>query len=183
MDNNKNEVQNEQEEQLENTNSIDDKESMVSDIDDKNKDLKDQLLRSLAEIENMKKRHTEEINKIKNYAVSNFAKDMIEVMDSMHMAIDSVNKDEIKDNKLLSILMQGLVMTNQLLSKAFSKHGIARIEPKVGEDKFNPDEHEALLKVQSEYDEDTVVKVIKAGYKIHSRLIIPALLEISSGKE
>lgn len=143
-------------------------------------ELNDKLLRSLAELENSRRRARDEVEKTSKYAISNFANDLVVVVENFFLATDNAPQDEIEKNPAIKNFADAVFMTKKELVKVLEKNSIIRIYP-LGE-KFNHNFHEALSQIESDGEEGVVVKVIQAGYKIADRLIRPALVGISKAK-
>jgi len=143
------------------------------------RDFEDKYKRALAESENMRVRLTKQINDAKLYAVQGFCKDMTEISDILRMAIESVPKDQLSnDNPHLKNLYDGLTMTESRLFQVFKNHGLVQINPM--NEKFNPNEHEAVVHQPMEGKESgTVIFVSKLGYKLHERVIRPAVVGVA----
>lgn len=144
--------------------------------------LKDQLLRTMAEAENTRKRAQREVEDAGKYAVTSFARDLINVLENLHRAEDSIPKDQIESNALLNNIFQGVEMTKRELLGIFERHGIKRVDPK-GE-KFDHNLHQAMVQIPDDScPPDTVVQVLQAGYVIKDRLLRPALVGVSKPSE
>ncbi|KAG5340183.1 GRPE1 protein, partial [Acromyrmex heyeri] len=143
--------------------------------------LEDKYKRALAEGENIRIRLTKQINDAKLFGIQGFCKDLLDVADILGKATESVPKDEITEqNPHLKSLYEGLVMTEAQLHKVFKKHGLVSLNP-VNE-KFDPNEHEALFQQEVEgKDPGTIVVVSKVGYKLHERIVRPALVGVAKG--
>lgn len=139
-------------------------------------DQNDKMLRSLAEMENLRKRSADDIEKTSKYAISKFASELVVVVENLYLAIDNMPKDEIEKSEQLKNFALGVTMTNQEMIKVFEKNGIKRLNP-INE-AFNHDYHEAIAHVEGEGESGIVKKVIQAGYSINNRLIRPALVEV-----
>lgn len=143
--------------------------------------LEDKYKRALAEGENIRVRLTKQINDAKLFGIQGFCKDLLDVADVLGKATESVPKDEITEqNPHLKSLYEGLVMTEAQLHKVFKKHGLVSLNPMNG--KFDPNEHEALFQQEVEGKEPgTIVVVSKVGYKLHERIVRPALVGVAKG--
>jgi molecular chaperone GrpE len=142
-------------------------------------DLKDKLLRTLAEMENLRRRTEREVADQRQYAVTAFARDMLTVGDNLRRAIEAVPKD-VRDggDKTLSALIEGVEVTERGLEQSLSKFGVKRLAPK-GQ-KFDPGFHQAMFEVDSpDLAPGTVVEEMQAGYAIGDRVLRPALVSIS----
>ena len=141
-------------------------------------DTKDKLLRALAETENQRRRGQRERDDASKYAAANFAKDMLEVADNFRRALTSVDAESLLDEGAKA-LIEGIAATERTLLAAFERHGIKRIEPEIGE-RFDPHWHEALFEVPNTgHPGGSVAQVVQAGYRMHDRLLRPALVGVA----
>ena len=144
-------------------------------------DLKDRLLRTLAEMENLRRRTEREVADSRVYAVTSFARDILAVADNMERAMKALD-DEIRDKADAGVkaLLDGVELTERELIKVMEKHGIKRLEPQ-GQ-KFDPNLHQAMLELPDpSVPAGTVVQVMQPGYTIGERVLRPALVGISKG--
>jgi molecular chaperone GrpE len=141
--------------------------------------LKDRLLRTLAEMENVRKRTEREKAEATLYAATNFARDILSVSDNMSKALELAHVDAIKDApEAVKNLISGVEVTNRELLNVFERHGIKRIDPK-GE-KFDPHFHEAMFEIPSkDHPPGTIIEVMRAGFSIGDRLLRPALVGVA----
>ena len=142
-------------------------------------DLKNRLLRTLAEMENLRRRTEREMTDARQYAVANFAREMLTVGDNLRRAIDAVPA-ELRDGSdpALSALIEGVEVTEKSLQQALTKHGVKRAEAK-GQ-KFDPAFHQAMFEVESaDVPPGTVAEEIQPGYVIGERVLRPALVGIA----
>lgn len=140
-------------------------------------DFKDKYVRALAENENIMKRNQKFLADAKLYAVQSFSKDLLEISDVLEKATESVPEDEMKTNKPLADLYQGLTMTHTELHKVFVKHGLEKEDP-MGE-KFDPNFHEAVFQIPvPDKEKGTVAVVQKVGYRLHGRTLRPAIVGV-----
>jgi molecular chaperone GrpE len=140
-------------------------------------DLKDQLLRALAEGENMRKRAAREREDSARYGISNFARDVVAVADNLRRAIDSL-PDQNGGEDTVKTLTEGVEATLRQLDAALENHGIERIDP-AGEP-FDHNLHQAMFEdPDSDQPPGTVIQVIQHGYKIHDRLLRPAMVGVA----
>jgi len=137
-------------------------------------ELKDKLLRTTAELQNVIKRNQEELDKAYKFAITNFAKDLVNTMENLYSALDNLPKEEVQNNEKFKNFADGVALTYNELKKTFEKHNIKRINP-IGQ-KFDPNYHQAVVEIPSDAKEGTVVQVIQAGYTINDRLLRPALV-------
>lgn len=141
-------------------------------------DQNDRLLRTLAEIENLRRRSAEDLEKANKYAIAKFAGELVSVVEHLYLAIDNMPHEEIKTSDKLNNFAQGVTMTQKELVKIFEKNGIKRINPL--NENFDHNFHEAIARVECDKESGIVTKVIQAGYTVHDRLIKPALVEVSA---
>lgn len=140
--------------------------------------LKDQLLRAVAETENLRKRNAREKEEALKYAVTSFARDLLAVSDNLRRALEAAAQEEgLSAN--LQAMVEGVEMTEKQLLGAFKQHGIAKIEPQKGE-KFSYDHHQAMVEIpEPDAEAGTVVQLIQAGYQLHDRLLRPAMVSVA----
>jgi molecular chaperone GrpE len=139
--------------------------------------LKDQLLRALAENENARRRAQREVEDARKYAVANFARDVLTVADNLSRALAAVPEDA-KGHEELSALIEGVSLTERELLAMMERHGIRKIEPK-GE-KFDHNLHQAMFEAEvAGVEPGTVIEVAQAGYVIGDRLLRPAMVGVA----
>lgn len=142
-------------------------------------ELKDRLLRTLAEMENLRRRTARDVDEARRYAVTGFARDLLEVVDNLGRALASVPPEARDQNDFIKNLVLGVEMTERSLLNAFEKHQVRRVEPKPG-DRFDHNLHQAMFEVPtSELPPGTVAEVVQAGYVIADRLLRPALVGVA----
>lgn len=144
-------------------------------------DFKDKLLRTLAEMENLRRRTEREISDAKTYAVTSFARDMLASSDNLRRALESVPA-EARDTAdgVFKALHEGVELTERDLLKTLERHGVRKIDPH-GE-KFDPNLHQAMFEAPDpSVPKGMVSKVVQAGYKIGERVLRPALVGVSAG--
>lgn len=156
-------------------------EADLAELKVQNQDLKDKLLRTLADVENMRKRNQEEVERASNYGFSKFAIDLTGVIENLFLAMDNVPEKAIKGNQELENFVYGIDLNKKELLKALESHGIFRIFP-LGET-FNHELHQAISKSPSDQQEDTVIQVVQAGYRLKDRLLKPALVVVATKQE
>ena len=144
-------------------------------------ELKDKLLRTLAEMENLRKRTEREIADSRLYGVASFARDMLVVADNMRRALDAV-APELRTSAQggVKALIDGVELTERELLKALEKSGVRQFTPQ-GE-KFDPNLHQAIFEVpDATVPAGNVVQVVQPGYMIGERVLRPALVGVSKG--
>ena len=144
-------------------------------------DLKDRLLRSLAEMENLRRRTEKQVADERVYGIASFARDMLAVADNMRRALDAVTP-ELRESADTGVkaLIEGVELTERELLKVLEKHGVKKLEPLGG--KFDPNLQQAMYEVPDpSVPAGTVVQVVQAGYTIGDRVLRPALVAVSKG--
>lgn len=152
----------------------------IAAIEAENADLRDRLLRAAAEMENTRKRAEREKQDAARYANAGFGRDMLEVSDNLRRALATLKQEE-RDaaGESLKAMIEGVEMTERLLTAAFERNGIREITPKPGE-RFDPNHHEAMFEVPgTEHPAGTVVHVLEAGYRIGDRLLRAARVGVA----
>ncbi|WP_233026439.1 nucleotide exchange factor GrpE [Rhodopseudomonas boonkerdii] len=146
-----------------------------------NADLKDRLLRALAEVENMRRRSERDVADASKYAISKFAKDMIAVADNMERAVASVPQAERERDANATAVLHGIELTAKAMRDALARNGIEKLEP-VGH-RFDPNFHEAMFEVvDPSKPNGTVADVLEPGYSIGSRPLRPAKVAVTRDK-
>jgi|TARA_R110002096_G_scaffold309403_4_gene504087 molecular chaperone GrpE len=141
-------------------------------------DLRDKLLRAVAETENVRRRSEKEKADAANYSMTNFARDMLAIGDNLHRALESLpENEELSDS--VKTLIEGVKMTDRELHNIFVRHGIDKIDPK-GE-AFDHNHHQAMFEAETDDPNGTVIQVMQIGYKIKDRLLRPAMVGVSKG--
>jgi len=142
-------------------------------------ELKEHLVRSLAENENMKKRQQKELENATKFANSSILKDLTEPFEQLFMALSIKPSQEIAQSSEFISLMSGIEMTKKTFEKAFEKHGLKRIFPQ-GE-KFDHNHHQAISQATQEgVDSGIVINVVQAGYLLEERVLKPAMVVVAS---
>ena len=139
---------------------------------------KDRALRTTAEMENLRRRTQREVADAKAFAISGFAREVLEVADNLQRALQAV--PEGSEDPALKGLKEGVEMTGRALDRAMEKHGVRKLEP-VGE-KFDPNFHQAMFKVPNpDVPANSVVQVVQVGYAIGPRVLRPAMVGVAEG--
>jgi molecular chaperone GrpE len=138
------------------------------------KDMKDHLMRSLAEGENIRRIAHRDVDQARAYANTSFAKAMLDISDDLERALSVVPADyKDRADHTMQTLVEGIEMTEKNLQKVFGKFGVVRYG--AVNEKFDPNVHEALFQIPDAANEaDTVGQVVKTGYKIKDRVLRPA---------
>lgn len=135
--------------------------------------LKDEFLRAKAETENVRRRAVEDVAKAHRFSLEGFATTLLPVRDSLEAAL-------AVENATLESLREGVEITGRQLGAAFEKAGLAPVDP-AGE-RFDPNFHQAISQAESDQPAQTVVAVLQKGYRLHERVIRPALVVVSTGR-
>jgi molecular chaperone GrpE len=146
-----------------------------------NEELKDRALRLAAEMENLRRRNTREVQDARAYAIANFARDMLNVSDNLRRAIDAIPAEAKESGDAgFKALIDGVDITERAMLSALERHGVKRLEP-MGE-KFDPNFHQAMFEIPDEtVPAGTVVQVVQAGYRIGDRVLRPAMVGVARG--
>jgi molecular chaperone GrpE len=153
----------------------------VAALEAEKRDLKDKLLRTLADMENLRRRTEREVADARTYAVTNFARDMLNVADNVRRALDSVPAESrAAAEGSLKALVDGIELTERDLVKTLERHGVRPVEPQ-GQ-RFDPNLHQAMFEVPNpDVASGTVVQVVQTGYVIGERVLRPALVGVAKG--
>ena len=159
-----------------------DEERVRNDLEIKIKEIENQLLTSLADNENLRKRFDREKEDLSNYVISNFAKEILTVLDNLERALQTVDTDKIsKEDKNFTQLIEGIELTEKQIINVFEKFKIEKIKSK--DEKFDPNLHQAMFELEKDdIEEGTVAEVVQEGYTIGERLLRPALVGVSKKK-
>jgi molecular chaperone GrpE len=154
---------------------------MVQRLEAEKSELKDRLLRTMAEMENLRRRSEREVADARSYAISKFASDMLGVADNMGRALSSVPAEaRASGDPSVKALLEGAELTEREMLRALEKHGVKRIDPK-GE-RFDPHFHQAMFEVPDpSVPAGTVSQVVQVGYKIGDRVLRPAMVGVAKG--
>ena len=161
--------------------SVGKNQEIVNDLKHKLKECEDKLLRSLAENDNLRKRHEKETEDNLKYATKNFAFSLLPVTDNFQRAIQSIPDDVSEKDKLLKNLVIGIQAVEKELDDVFLKNGIKKFDSL--DQKFNPEIHQAVSKVNNDKPEGTIVEEFQRGYMIGDRLLRAAMVVVSMGPE
>ena len=143
-------------------------------------DLKDKLLRAMADAENTRRIASRERENASKYAIANFARDMLTVADNMDRALQSIGEEKRKESEDMENLFVGVEMTQRDMMAAFERVGIQTIDA-MGQ-AFDPALHEAMFEAPDEsVPEGTVVQVLQTGYVLGDRLLRPAQVGVAKG--
>lgn len=140
--------------------------------------LKDQALRALAEVENMRRRTEREVSQSRKYGHAGFARDLLAVVDNLGRAVDALPENRSDLDETMTNLVIGVEMIQKEIHAVLERHGITRIDP-LGE-KFDYDRHQAMFEIeQADVEPGVVVQVAQPGWTLHDRLLTPAMVGVA----
>ncbi len=166
-------------EKNENSNKDDFKEKT---LEEKLKESEDKLLRSLAEIENQRRRFEKEIKDAFEFGSFNFAKESLAILDNLKRAREAIKNDkDLKNNKDLDKFLENLIIIEKDLITIFERNRIKKIS--TDNKKFDPNLHQAMSEVENmNVDSGTILQEIQAGYMMGDRLLRPSLVSVAKKK-
>jgi molecular chaperone GrpE len=144
-------------------------------------DARDKMLRTLAEMENLRKRTSREVADARVYGITGFARDVLDIADNLQRALDAVpHETRAAADPGLKALIEGVELTERSLLNALEKNGVKKFDP-TGE-KFDPNFQQAMYEVPDPtVPSGTVMQVVQSGYMIGERILRPALVGVSKG--
>jgi molecular chaperone GrpE len=142
---------------------------------------RDKMLRTLAEMENLRKRTSREVADARIYGITGFARDILDIADNLQRALDAVPAEmKTTADPALKAFIEGVELTERSLLNTLEKNGVKKFDPS-GE-KFNPNFQQAMYEVpDTSVPSGTVVQVVQAGFMIGERVLRPALVGVSKG--
>jgi molecular chaperone GrpE len=147
-------------------------------LEEQVQELKNQILLSLADSENVRKRAIKEVADAQKYAVGKFAESLTSVLDNLYRSTEHLN-DELLKNEVVRKIYEGIDITRKEFLTVLEKHGVKRIFPQIG-DKFDHNFHQALSQQSSaDYPNESILNVVQAGYLLNDRLLKPAMVVVS----
>lgn len=145
-------------------------------------ELRDQMLRAMAEMENLRKRSEREKSDARVYAIEKFARDLLSVSDNMARALEALPESE---REALTEggkgLLGGIEMTQKELHTVLTRHGVTAIDVEPGA-AFDPNLHQAVANIPSEHPNGTIASLFQAGWKIGDRTLRAAMVAVSAGQ-
>lgn len=136
-------------------------------------DQKDKVLRTFAEMENVRMITKRDVENAREYSIQSFAKGLLDVADNLERALESVGEENVDESPMLKSMVEGVGMTDKELKKIFKKHGVSQFG-EIG-DKFDPNVHDALFQYEDpNLDPGVIGQVIKKGFMFKSRTLRPA---------
>lgn len=145
-------------------------------------ELRDQMLRAMAEMENLRKRSEREKSDARVYAIEKFARDLLSVSDNMARALEALpesERDALTEGG--KGLLGGIEMTQKELHTVLTRHGVTAIEAEPGA-AFDPNLHQAVANIPSEHPNGTIASLFQAGWKIGDRTLRAAMVAVSAGQ-
>ena len=155
--------------------------AVIEALNAENSQLKDRVLRTLAEMENLRRRTEREVSDAKTYGVTSFARDMLTVVDNLARALEHVPAEAraSADPQVRSVI-EGIELTARDLEAVLGRHGVRKLDPK-GQ-KFDPNFHQAIFEAPDEtVPSGTVAQVVQTGWTIGDRVLRPAMVGVSKG--
>jgi molecular chaperone GrpE len=144
-------------------------------------DFKDRWMRAQAETENVRKRYEREKDETAKYAITKFARDIVNVGDNFQRAIDAVPAGAAEREPALKSFLEGVTLTERELLNILERHGIKRLNPK--DEPFNPHLHQAMMEVsRGDVAPGTIVQVFQPGFTIEDRVLRPAMVVVAKAE-
>ena len=170
------------EETVKTSNNPEKEEIKEKTVEEKLKDSEERVLRSLAEIENQRRRFEKEIKDAFEFGSFNFAKESLAILDNLQRAKEAIKNDEkLRENKDLDKFLENIIIIEKDLISIFEKNRIKKIEAQ--NKKFDPNFHQAMSEIEDAKKESgTILQEIQAGYMLGDRLLRPALVSVSKKK-
>lgn len=136
---------------------------------------KDQLVRAMAEVDNMRRRMEQEVSKARKFGVERLIAELIPVADSLIRGLEGHQSDHPE----VQLMRKGMELTLDILNKILEKNGVTSIDPKIG-DLFDPMQHEAMsMQQHPDSPSHTIIQVLQKGYALHGRVIRAAMVIVA----
>jgi len=149
-------------------------EAELAAANDKIADQKDSVVRAAAEVDNVRRRAAQDVEKAHKFALEKFANELLPVIDNMERAIEFSDKE----NDAIKPIIEGIELTQKSFVDAVAKFGVEVVNPQ-GE-KFNAEFHQAMsMQPSEEVEPNTVIAVMQKGYTLNGRLLRPAMVMVS----
>lgn len=158
-----------------------DASAVIEALNAENSQLKDRVLRTLAEMENLRRRTDREVSDAKTYGVTSFARDMLTVVDNLSRALEHLPAEaRASAEPSIRSMIEGVELTARDLEAVLSRHGVKKLDPK-GQ-KFDPNLHQAIFEAPDEtVPPGAVSQVVQSGWTIGDRVLRPAMVGVSKG--
>ena len=148
-------------------------------LETENAQLKDRILRSAAEMENLRRRTTKDVADARAFSIAGFARDMLAVSDNLRRTIETLGEDD-KELESVKIFLEGIEMTEREMLNGLEKNGVKKIVPL--DEKFDPNFHQAMFELPNpDIPNNTIVQVVQDGYVIGNRVLRPAMVGVAKG--
>ena len=152
-------------------------DARITALEAEHAEMKDRVLRTMAEMENLRRRTERQIAETRQYAIAAFARDMLTAGDNLARALEAV-PEEARDAAAMKTLIEGVEMTERDLLNSLEKHGVKKLDP-LGQ-KFDPNLHQAIFEVPTDAQPaGTVMQVMQSGYVIGERVLRPAMVGVA----
>ena len=163
------------------TNDVSESEARVLELEAENTAIKDQLLRTMADMENLRKRTEKQVADERSYAIEKFAKDLLSVSDNMGRALEALTPDAKAELSTPGQnLLEGVEITQKELHAALARNGVSAIDAAPGAS-FDPNFHQAVSQIPSEHPSGSVAATFMPGWKIGERTLRAAMVAVSAG--
>jgi molecular chaperone GrpE len=140
---------------------------------------KERMLRALADTENLRRRSSREVDDVRKYAITGFAREMLEIADNLARALECVPDELRSEESALGKLVEGVELTQRSLANCFERQRIVKLVPEIGE-KFDHNLHQAMFETETDQQAPgTVTQVMQPGYMIAERLLRPAMVGVA----
>jgi molecular chaperone GrpE len=160
---------------------VDNSQETILALEEQVKELKNQVLRGLAETENVRKRAAKEMAEYQKYSISKLTESLINVLENLYRSTEHLSEESLQ-NEVIKKISEGIEITRKEFLNILEKNGVKRILPKIG-DKFDHNFHQALSQQASlDYPSDTIIHVVQAGYVLNERLLKPAMVIVSKSE-
>jgi molecular chaperone GrpE len=155
--------------------------AVIEALNAENTQLKDRVLRTLAEMENLRRRTEREVSDAKTYGVTSFARDMLTVVDNLARALEHFPPEaRASADPAVRSMVEGVELTARDLEAVLGRHGVKKLDPK-GQ-RFDPNFHQAIFEAPDEtVPSGTVSQVVQTGWTIGDRVLRPAMVGVSKG--
>ena len=154
---------------------------VIEELKTKLKNVEDKLLRELAENDNLRKRHEQELSDSHKFSIKNFSLDILTVSDNFQRAIHSIPKNDLEKSTVLKNLVVGLESVEKEMHVVFERNGVKPFESM--NEVFDPELHQAVSYKNSDKKSGVIIEEMQKGYKIANRLLRPAMVTVSKGPE
>lgn len=154
----------------------------VAALEKEREELKDQMLRALAETDNVRKRANRQIAEERTYAVEKFARDLLSVSDHLARALESIPPSERAQlSESARTALEGIDLTQKEMLTVLARHGVTAIEAAPGS-AFDPALHQAVTQIPSEHPSGSVAQLFQSGWRIGDRVLRAAMVAVSAGR-